>query len=219
MYLLGGWLAMGHGFHRGMLDDLRIFALITAIGFDLGQRKTIVAVSSSILAASIAFFVLANFGVWAEGAIYPYTMDGLWAALSSRHCRSRSGRCLGTRFMRSFFSAGLLFSNRRCLLSFFVQRAPAADRPEQPPTISLRRAAIQAGPIICRHLVQVDRVLRSRKLIILWLHSVSVAPPSHSTSSFPFTASFSPETCPRHRGPPLCLQRRRCHFPMAPKPR
>ncbi len=78
MHLLGGWLAMGHGFHRGMLMIYVIFALITAIGFLLRERKTVVAVSSSVLAASIAFFVLANFGVWAEGAIYPHTMDGLW---------------------------------------------------------------------------------------------------------------------------------------------
>jgi hypothetical protein len=76
--LLSGWLAEGYGFHWGMAVVYSIFALITAIGLLLRKRRTIVTVSAATLAASVLFYSLANFAVWADGTLYPRTVEGLW---------------------------------------------------------------------------------------------------------------------------------------------
>ena len=76
--VLNGWLAQGYGFHRGMVAIYAILALITAMGFLLRRRRTFLAVSATTLSASLLFFLLANFAVWADGMMYSRTAEGLW---------------------------------------------------------------------------------------------------------------------------------------------
>lgn len=56
------------------------FALIVCIGFWLRPRKSVFRVAGAVLAGSVSFFVITNFGVWAWGSLYPKTLDGLVAA-------------------------------------------------------------------------------------------------------------------------------------------
>jgi hypothetical protein len=55
------------------------FALIVCIGFLLYRRRKPLAIGFAAMASSILFFVLANFGVWLSGLLYPRTMAGLAA--------------------------------------------------------------------------------------------------------------------------------------------
>jgi hypothetical protein len=78
--LFDGWLSHGYGFHRGMVAIYAIFLLITALGLLLRRRRGVLAIGSAALAASVLFFLLSNFAVWAGGEVgYPRTLQGLEA--------------------------------------------------------------------------------------------------------------------------------------------
>ncbi len=55
-------------------------ALAVPIGMWVGRRLGPVRVVAGALAGSILFFLVTNFGVWLEGALYPRTAQGLLAA-------------------------------------------------------------------------------------------------------------------------------------------
>ncbi len=77
--LYSGWLAQGQGFHQGMWVVYGAMALVTALGLLLQRKKSVLRVAGVVLAGSVLFFVVTNFAVWAEGAIYPRTAAGLSA--------------------------------------------------------------------------------------------------------------------------------------------
>ena len=55
------------------------FAIIVCIGLWLRSRRRVFPIASAALVCSILFFLVTNFGVWAFGAMYPKTMEGLIA--------------------------------------------------------------------------------------------------------------------------------------------
>ena len=55
------------------------FALIVCLGFWLRSQRSVKRVAVAILAASVLFFIVTNFGVWAFTDMYPKTVDGLAA--------------------------------------------------------------------------------------------------------------------------------------------
>jgi len=65
------------GFHSQMAGVYGAFALVVWLGSFLRQRRTAVKVAGAGLAASILFFVVTNFGVWALDSLYPRTLEGL----------------------------------------------------------------------------------------------------------------------------------------------
>jgi hypothetical protein len=67
------------GFYHHMEVVYLSFALIVAIGLWLQKRRTALPIAGAALASSVLFFVLTNFGVWALGAFYPKTLQGLIA--------------------------------------------------------------------------------------------------------------------------------------------
>jgi hypothetical protein len=67
------------GFYGHMEVVYLSFALIVVIGLCLQKHRTALAIAGAALASSVLFFVLTNFGVWAFGAFYPKTMEGLVA--------------------------------------------------------------------------------------------------------------------------------------------
>lgn len=68
------------GFHSGMVWVYGALALITVIGYLMKGRVNVGKLTMGGLAGSILFFAITNFGVWATGALYPATMDGLVAS-------------------------------------------------------------------------------------------------------------------------------------------
>lgn len=65
------------GFHTQMPLVYGAFALIVCMGFTLREQRTFVPVLTSAVAASVLFFVVSNFGVWALDSLYPKTLAGL----------------------------------------------------------------------------------------------------------------------------------------------
>lgn len=59
------------------------FALISLMGMAALRRVTATRVGGSALAASVLFFIVTNFGVWASGGMYPKTTEGLMACFAA----------------------------------------------------------------------------------------------------------------------------------------
>jgi hypothetical protein len=67
------------GLHRLIPVVYGSFAVIVCLGFWLRHRRRIGPIAAATLGSSILFFVLTNFGVWALGAGYSKTWEGLVA--------------------------------------------------------------------------------------------------------------------------------------------
>lgn len=75
--LTQSWMSAGQGFHEGWWTIYLTVFLVTAFGFVLRDRLTLLNVVGTSLAASTLFFVLTNFAVWASQGMYPMTGAGL----------------------------------------------------------------------------------------------------------------------------------------------
>lgn len=96
------------------------FALIVCLGFWLRQRQSIVTTAAAVLASSILFFIVTNFGTWAFGTLYPKTIDGLTA------CYVAAIPFFQNALMGDAFFAAVLFGGFTLLESRFVGlREPA----------------------------------------------------------------------------------------------
>jgi hypothetical protein len=109
---LGGWLAQGTGFYRGMWVVYGAVALVTAVGLLLRRRRSAVAVAGGVLAGSTLFFLVTNFAWWAGYDLYPHTAEGLLlsytAALPFFHWTLLGDACYAT-----VLFGGLALAERR----------------------------------------------------------------------------------------------------------
>lgn len=71
------------GFYSLMPLVYGCFALFVCFGLWLQKRRTLVPIAGSVLASSILFFVITNFGVWAWENLYPKTPAGLLACYAA----------------------------------------------------------------------------------------------------------------------------------------
>ena len=70
------------GFHSLMPAVYLSFVLVVFMGYALQERKTPARVALASVAGSLVFFAITNFAVWAEGGMYPKTMEGLVACFT-----------------------------------------------------------------------------------------------------------------------------------------
>ena len=68
------------GLHNSMIFVYAGFALTVAIGFMLKNKITLTNTSFAVVASSILFFILTNFGAWLTSALYAKTAEGLMQA-------------------------------------------------------------------------------------------------------------------------------------------
>ncbi len=68
------------GLHNSMLFVYAGFGLTVAIGFLLKSRVTLTNTAFAVVAASIIFFLLTNFGAWMMSGIYVKSAEGLMQA-------------------------------------------------------------------------------------------------------------------------------------------
>ena len=66
-------------FTEGAIYIYGSIALIFALGTRLLSKVSIFRVLIGSLSASVIFFIISNFGVWAQGMMYPMTAEGLMA--------------------------------------------------------------------------------------------------------------------------------------------
>ena len=65
------------GFHNTMVFVYGSFLIITLLGTVLNRKMSFLRVFGSVLAASVIFFLITNFGSWLVGPMYPKTIAGL----------------------------------------------------------------------------------------------------------------------------------------------
>jgi len=67
------------GFYRGMPTVYFSVALIVIIGWVALRRVSPIRVGGAVIASSVLFFMLTNFGTWLSSGFYPRTLAGLEA--------------------------------------------------------------------------------------------------------------------------------------------
>lgn len=73
--MLLGDLAIG--FHSTMPFVYLSFGIVVLMGYHLKNAKSIKQLPVYLLSSSLIFFIIANFGVWFMGSLYPKTLEGL----------------------------------------------------------------------------------------------------------------------------------------------
>ena len=68
------------GLHNSMIFVYAGFALTVAIGFLLKNKITFTNTAFAVVASSVLFFLLTNFGAWLTSALYAKTAEGLMQA-------------------------------------------------------------------------------------------------------------------------------------------
>jgi hypothetical protein len=100
------------GLHDQMAAVYASLALVVALGRGLRPRRTPGRVAGTALASSVVFFLGSNLGVWAGGAIYPRSLEGLWACYVAA-LPFFGGTLLGDLFYASVLFGGLALAERR----------------------------------------------------------------------------------------------------------
>jgi hypothetical protein len=103
------------GFHSGMPVVYAAFVAIVGIGLILRARRTPLRLAGASLAASVLFFVVTNFAVWAMGSTYPKTAGGLIA------CYAAAIPFFGNTLLGDAFFTAVLFGG----LALVEWRVPA----------------------------------------------------------------------------------------------
>lgn len=67
------------GFYPGILFQYVAVALVVGLGMLALSRVSVLRIAGAAVAASVLFFIVSNFGVWAVSGMYPHTAAGLGA--------------------------------------------------------------------------------------------------------------------------------------------
>ena len=68
------------GLHDTMVYVYAGFALTVVIGFWIGRKMNFSRIAFAVIASSLLFFIITNFGAWATSGLYPMTSEGLLQA-------------------------------------------------------------------------------------------------------------------------------------------
>lgn len=91
------------GFHSTMPYVYGAFALITLISYSQLKEKKWSLIGSWSVASTLLFFLISNFGVWAQGGFYTKTAQGLV------ECYVAGIPFLGNQVVGDLFFVGVLF--------------------------------------------------------------------------------------------------------------
>jgi hypothetical protein len=78
-YAGSGWMQYTRGIYPGMWVNYATVGSIVLLGFVFIDRQSFVNVAGTTLLASVSFFVVTNFAVWARSTLYAKTAAGLLA--------------------------------------------------------------------------------------------------------------------------------------------
>ena len=122
------------------------FAVNVLLGRYLLKKGRLWCVPVVSLIASLQFFVVTNFGVWAEGAMYPKTLAGLGACYVAALPFTGNGE--GTPFFFGTVAGDLaysaLFFGLYAVILFLVERRKAS-RPDGPARAEARAYRLKPG--------------------------------------------------------------------------
>lgn len=107
------------GFHRFMPFVYGAMAAAVLIGFRLRGGKNVIKMLMAAVLASVLFYLITNFGVWATGWIYPKTPGGLL------ECYAAALPFLRLNLLGNLIYTGLLFGGFSLLEKTFSYLKPA----------------------------------------------------------------------------------------------
>jgi len=110
------------GFYAGMWVQYVAVALVVLIAWGALKRVSILRVGGAVVASSVLFFLVTNFGTWALSGMYPLTASGLAA------CYAAAIPFFQNTVAGDLFFSGLLFGGFALL-----ERALPALRPTREP--------------------------------------------------------------------------------------
>lgn len=116
--LLTGW-----GFHSGMWVIYGTMALVTVLGLQLSEKRSLPAVAGRTLAASVLFFVVTNGAVWASSGMYVHTLLGL------QTCFIAALPFFQNSIVGDVFYASVLFGSAALAERFIPALRPSPIRP------------------------------------------------------------------------------------------
>ena len=76
--LVLGYFIYDFGWFHGLMPFVYgSFAMTVCLGLLIRRRRTPLLIGGAALIGSVLFFIVANFGVWITGHLYPKTVEGL----------------------------------------------------------------------------------------------------------------------------------------------
>lgn len=120
-------ITTGWGFHSELWIIYLTFMLITSMGFYLRARKSFKHIALTTFGASLVFFLVTNFAVWAlgSGALYPHTLSGLIT------CYGAAIPFFGNAIFGDCFYSALLFGG----FAYMERQFPALQEAQSLPNI------------------------------------------------------------------------------------
>ncbi len=103
----------GYPFSADLLITWAWYAGMVLLGGLLAHKATALRIGSTSLAASVSFFVVSNFAVWAVWNMYPKTASGLAACYVAGLPFFRNAVVSDLFFVALFFGIGYLVSHRQ----------------------------------------------------------------------------------------------------------
>jgi len=128
---LGWWLPLGVmvvsdyflGFYDGIMFTWAAFLVVGCYGVSLRNRGNLFRVPVGAFGSAVIFFLVSNFGVWAQGRIYPHTWPGLV------QCYEMALPFFRNTFFGDFLYSCILFGAYALVMYLFSQRARAGNVP------------------------------------------------------------------------------------------
>ena len=96
-------LSASWGLYSGMWTVYTTTALIALLGRSVREIRSVKAIAMVTLSGSCLFFLVTNFAVWAQGSLYPHTLEGLGA------CYTAALPFFRNSLLGDFTYAGVLF--------------------------------------------------------------------------------------------------------------
>lgn len=96
-------LSTSWGLYSGMWTVYTTTALIALLGRSVRETRSVNAIAMVTLTGSCLFFLVTNFAVWAQGSLYPRTLEGLGA------CYTAALPFFRNSLLGDFAYAGVLF--------------------------------------------------------------------------------------------------------------
>lgn len=117
-------LLRGYGFHSLTFVVYGCMAAIVCIGMLIARRVGVISVAVGAVTASVLFYVVTNFAVWATSGMYPLTAAGLAA------CYVAAVPFFWNSLAADLFYAALLFGGLALLTRSFPIFSPQFRTPE-----------------------------------------------------------------------------------------
>jgi hypothetical protein len=110
------------GFYHGIVFTWAAFLLVGLYGMALRERSNWFRVPIGALGSAVIFFIVSNFGVWAEGRMYVHTWSGLV------DCYTMALPFFRNTFFGDFMYGWLLFGLYAAALAYVRGRSPVLTK-------------------------------------------------------------------------------------------